>query len=186
MSKVILKTIANLQKGKTILYPTDTIWGLGCDATNNISVKKIYALKQRKKSKNLIVLMNSFEMLEEYVKFVPQKVRNYLEQHKEDSITVIYSAPINLATSIIAEDNTIAVRIVKEGLVNRLITEFGKPIVSTSANISNEKSPENYLSINPIIIKNVDYIVQSELDTISNSPSKIIKFERNEIIVLRD
>jgi len=186
MQETLLKAVLSLQKGEVILYPTDTIWGIGCDATNNTSVKKVYALKKRSANKSLIVLVDSFEMLEQYVEVVPQKIKNYLLQYSETPITVIYNFPKNLATNSIAKDNTIAVRIVKKGFINKLITAFGKPIVSTSANMSNQKSPKNYLEIDERIINNVDFIVNPSIAIKPKPPSKIIKLDKGEIIVLRE
>lgn len=183
--KIIDDSIAFLKKNKTILYPTDTIYGIGCDATNYNAVKKIYKIKQRKESKSLIILVNSFEMLQNHVENIPDKVKEYLKNASKPT-TVIYKNPKNLPQNVIAQDNTVAIRMVKTGFVYDLVSKFNKPIVSTSANISTELTPKNFKSISQKIIKNVDFVVSLPLETKNIKPSSIIRFIDNKIVFLRD
>ena len=173
-----------LQKSKTILYPTDTVYGIGCDATNEKAVAKIYKIKQREESKNLIILVNSFEMLQNYVEEIPQKIKEYLKNSTKPT-TVIYNNPKNLAKNLVAKDNTIAIRIVTKGFVYDLLNEFKKPIVSTSANVSGEPTPKDFKSISKTIIKNVDYVVSLPNQINTEKASTIIKLIDDEIQFLR-
>ena len=184
MLKLINNTINHLINGATILYPTDTVWGIGCDATNENAVKRVYQLKQRTASKSLIILVNNFEMLTKYVT-PPTEIIAYLSNTTE-SITVIYSNPRNLAQNLIAEDNTIAIRVVKDTFNNALISKYKKPIVSTSANTSGLPTPSNFSEIEETILNNVDYIVKLDLEFPNTKPSKIVKVVKGEIVVLRD
>ena len=183
-NQMLHKTSNILSQNKTILYPTDTIYGIGCDATSEKAVQKIYNIKQRQESKSLIVLVNSFEMLANYVEEIPVKIREYLQKTNKPT-TVIYSNPKNLATNVIANDNTIAIRIVTKGFVNELLQAFKKPIVSTSANISGEPTPKDFKSISKSIIKNVDFVVSLPTEKNSGKPSQIIRLIDNEIVFLR-
>lgn len=184
MLKTITHSIELLNTSKIILYPTDTVWGIGCDATDKVAVQKVYDLKQREDSKSLIILVDGFEMLSHYVESIPIQVIEFL-QDTNVPITVIYDNPINLAENVIATDNTIAIRIVKDSFCNTLIKQFGKPIVSTSANISKKKTPLNYTEIEKKITTKVDYIIPLFDIATNNKPSKIIKFKNDEIIILR-
>jgi L-threonylcarbamoyladenylate synthase len=178
------KTVKILSNQKTILYPTDTVWGIGCDATNQEAVNKIYAIKKRQESKSLIILVNSFEMLQDYVSEIPDKIKEFLKQTDKPT-TVIYDKPKNLAKNAIANDNTIAIRIVNKGFVNELLNQFKKPIVSTSANISGAKSPTDFKSISKSIINNVDFVVSLPSENKNSKPSQIIKLVDNKIVFLR-
>ena len=174
--------ICNLLKNKqTILYPTDTIWGIGCDATNVDAVKKIYDIKQREESKALICLVSSFEMLLSYVEDIPEQVHEILKEASKPT-TVIYNSPRNFASNLIAGDQTIAIRLVNKGFAHELIKTFGKPIVSTSANVSGNPSPKDFKEIDERILKGVDYVVNLP-DFKSNSlPSRIIKILENNTV----
>lgn len=171
---MIAKTIKILSESKTILYPTDTVWGVGCDATNEKAVAKIYKIKQRAESKSLIVLVDSWEMLLKYVEVIPNKVSCIIKGSSKPT-TVIYSNPKRLAKNVIANDNTIAIRIVTDGFTHDLIKEFGKPIVSTSANISGDLSPKSFEEINPTLLDSVDYIVNLPLENNNGIASQIVK-----------
>ncbi len=184
LRKEITNTIAALNKGATILYPTDTVWGIGCDATNEIAVEKIYAIKQRNKNKSLLILVNDFEMLQKYIPQISENVKLFLAKQTKPT-TVIYTNPIGLAQNTIAKDDTIAIRIVKNNFCSALIKEFGKPIISTSANISGSNTPINFKTINTKIINAVDYVVSVKNEQATNKSSKIIKFVENKIIILR-
>ena len=173
-----------LAEKKIILYPTDTIWGIGCDATKNKSVKRIFKIKQRKESKSLIVLVSDFEMLANYVFAVSNEVKLYLQSTTHPT-TVIYKNPKNLAKRAIASDNTVAIRIVSSSFAHDLIKTFGKPIISSSANISGKNPPKSFKDISKKIIKKVDYVANVKEDDYVKSPSKIITFKDGVVVVLR-
>lgn len=178
MSSSINNILNILDKSKTILYPTDTVWGIGCDATNEKAVAKIYQLKQRSDSKSMIILVDSWVMLENYIKEIPLKVNCILEGSSKPT-TVIYQNPIGLAKNVIASDNTVAIRIVKDGFAHDLIQQFGKPIVSTSANISGELTPKSFDEINPLLLDKVDYIVNLPLENPNGIASQIVRVSKN-------
>ncbi len=184
MQKLIIKTIRNLSEGKTILYPTDTVWGIGCDATNFDAVSTIYKIKQRVESKSLIVLVGSLSMLQEYVK-VSSVVKKILKNTTQPT-TIIYQNPKNLATNIIAKDNTVAIRIAQDDFCRKLIKKFGKPIVSTSANISGHSTPKSFKEIDNAILKQVDYIVDLHKDKLTQKSSTILKVDGDKVVVLRE
>lgn len=179
MEQEIQKCLEVLRNGGTILYPTDTIWGIGCDATNRKAVNKIYYLKKRLESKNLIVLLDDPLKLTRYVKTIPDIAWD-LMKNVDSPLTIIYPDAQNLAKNVIAEDNSIAIRIVKNEFCIHLIHEFGKPIVSSSANISGEPSPMVFKKISPEITGNVDYVVNLYQDQFQEvKPSRIIKIKAN-------
>lgn len=174
-----------LNNSKTILYPTDTVWGIGCDATNFKTVSKVFKIKQRRESKSLVLLVSSFNMLKNYVN-ISRNVIEILKKTKRPT-TIIYQNPKGLAKNVIASDNTVAIRIVQDEFCRKLIKRFGKPIVSTSANTSGSITPKSFKEIEPVILEQVDYIVNLHHDRINNKPSRIIKIEdNNSITVLRD
>ncbi|MEE3998860.1 L-threonylcarbamoyladenylate synthase [Tenacibaculum sp. FZY0031] len=174
-----------LLNGKTILYPTDTVWGLGCDATNESAVKKIYQLKNREESKSLIILVASIEMLQKHVGNIPEKALEILKTSVKPT-TIIYNNPKELAANAIAVDDTIAIRIPKDPFCIQLIKEFGKPIVSTSANVSGEPTPKSFSEISEAILKNVDYVVDLHQEKIAEKSSTILKIEGDDVIVIRE
>lgn len=178
IQKEVKNTINTLAKGQTILYPTDTVWGIGCDATNNEAIEKVFQIKKRNESKNLIVLVDSLQMLQDYVLEIPSKALEIIENNEKPT-TIIYSNPNGLAKKVIADDNTIAIRIVQDSFCKQLIKQFGKPIVSTSANISTKSTPKNYAEIDVEIINNVDYIVDLHKQKQSNKSSSIIKIHKD-------
>lgn len=185
MQEQIQKCIEVLKNDGIILYPTDTVWGLGCDATNEEAVKKIYEIKQREDSKSLITLVSSDAMLQKYVVEVPELAWDLIDLATKPT-TIIYPKAKNLASNVIAQDESIGIRMMKEGFCNQLVHKFGKAIVSTSANISGEPSPSYFQDISPKIISKVDFVVDSNLDDGSHQPSSIIKIGlRGEIEVLR-
>ena len=173
-----------LKQDKTILYPTDTVWGIGCDATSESAVKKIYQIKNRNESKSLIILVDSLAMLESIIKKIPSKALEIIKDTKRPT-SIIYDNPIGLAQNLIAADNTVAVRIVQDVFCKELIHQFGKPIVSTSANISGQATPANYSEINKNIKQNVDYIVK-RTPKFSKQPSRIIKISEDTITIIRE
>lgn len=182
---MIEETLEHLINGKTILYPTDTVWGLGCDATNSDAVKEIYKIKNREESKSLIVLVNSLKMLQEHVN-VPSQAVEILNKAVKPT-TIIYSNPKGIAANIInKEDNTLAIRIVQNDFCEELIEKFGKPIVSTSANVSGNPTPKSFSEVEQAILDSVDYIVNLQQDKVSGKSSTILKIEGEEIIVIRE
>ena len=176
-----------LQKGGVILYPTDTIWGLGCDAANEEAVKRIYAIKNRVDSKSMLVLMENAALLERYVDEVPDIAYDLIEL-SEKPMTIIYDGARNLARNLIAEDGSIGIRITTEAFSSDLIRRFKRPIVSTSANISGKSSPACFSEIEQEIIDAVDYVVKyRQEDTEKAAPSSIMKLGRGgEIKIIRE
>jgi len=177
---MINKIIKILNNGGVILYPTDTIWGIGCDATNSDAISKIYAIKRRKESKALISLVANKEQLSEYVSYIPKEAEN------KTPTTIIYdNIRGGLSKNLLAKDKTAGIRIVQDIFCRDLILTFGKPIVATSANISNEKYPKKYAEINESIINNVDYIVNLRKEDLMTSPSQILKVTKQSIQIIR-
>ena len=174
MKTEIENTIKVLASGGTIIYPTDTIWGIGCDATNDKAVAKVFDLKQRSESKSLIILVDSISMLQLYIPNIPDKIPSFLNKTKRPT-SVIYNDPKGLASNVVAADNTVAVRIVQNEFCKALIQKFGGPIVSTSANFSNQPSPARFDEIDPLLLKQVDYIVNLSAVESKNTASQIIK-----------
>ena len=171
-----------LRKGGVILYPTDTIWGLGCDATREDAVKRIYEIKQRSDSKSMLTLVDSTAQLERYVDELPEIAQDLIEC-SDKPLTIIYSGARNLAPNLIAADGTIGIRVTKEEFSQQLCRQFGKPIVSTSANFSGEPSPSNFSEINKELFRLIDYVVNYRRDEIQKSkPSSIIRLENNGVI----
>lgn len=186
MNSEIDAAIEVLKKGGIILYPTDTIWGIGCDATNETAVNKIYKIKKRADSKSLITLASNIDMVCKYVKQMPEIAISLLEVN-DKPMTIIYPGAIGLAKNVIADDGSVGIRVPDNEFCNKLITRFHKPIVSTSANISGEPSPDNYNDISDEILDAVDYIVDPDLDESTHSASQIIKVGlKNEIEIIRE
>jgi len=170
-----------LREGGIILYPTDTIWGLGCDATNEKAVEKIFQIKKRRESKSLIILVNGYSMLERYVRNIPDTASIILEV-ADKPITIIYPMGKHLATGICSEDGSVGIRICDDNFCNELITQFRKPVVSTSANYSEAFSPSIYPEIEEEIIRSADYVVKyRQEETKKNTPSSIIKIDNNGV-----
>ena len=179
MEQEIKRCIPVLKKGGIILYPTDTIWGIGCDATNEKAVSKIYKLKKRVETKSLIILLDSPDKLKGYVKQVPDIAWDLMNSI-ETPLTIIYPNAKNLPKNIVGEDNSIAIRLVKNDFCKTLIREFGKPIVSSSANISGDPAPLVFRCVSREIIKNVDYVVSLYQDVLKEvKASRIIKLNEN-------
>lgn len=175
-----------LRQKQIILYPTDTIWGIGCDATNEDAVSRIFKIKERDNSRSLVILVDNMVMLRKYVEEVPEKVRSLLANRTKPT-TVIYNNPKKLAKNVIANDNTVAIRIVKDDFCKSLIKKFDRPIVSTSANISGEPTPKTFSEISKPILLSVDYIVNLAKREVNLKSSTIIKIMKdNTIKVIRD
>lgn len=167
-----------LNAGKIILYPTDTIWGLGCDAMNKESIEKIYAIKQRVPDKPFIILVSDIEMLKSYVKDIHPRVETLLSHHTRP-LTVIYKAKKSIP-EILLDNGKVAIRVIMEEKIAELIRQFGRPIVSTSANISDEDFPENFDSINPKIKAEADYIFHHKRNVKEpGAPSVIASFSKS-------
>jgi len=174
-----------LHRGGIILYPTDTIWGIGCDATNPIAVEKIVKLKDRPDSKSFVVLVASQLEVLQYVSEVNHDIFSYLNRSPR-STTVIYDGSRGLADNVTAADGSVAIRICREEFCNQLIRQFGKPVVSTSANSSGNPSPALFSSVEDKIKRGVDYIVKyrQEEDTPA-TPSSIIRWRKGKVEVIR-
>lgn len=171
------KALSVLQAGGLILYPTDTIWGIGCDATNPGAVEKIFRLKGRDAGKSLIVLLDTEQKLQSYVQEVPDVAYDLIE-YAEHPLTIIYSNAKNLAPNVIHQDGSIGIRVVRHPFCQALIQRFRKPIVSTSANISGEPAPAGFDDITDPIRAGVDYIVDVDRsDRTPKKPSTIMKIE---------
>ena len=182
----IKKAVEVMRNGGVILYPTDTVWGIGCDATNAEAVAKVYKIKKRDDSKALICLVDSDARLQRYVRNAPEVAWNVMELATKPT-TVIFDNAVNLASNLIAEDGSIAMRITNEEFSKELCFRFQKPIVSTSANISGEPAPENYCDISEELINAVDYVCFSRRQEHKpHTPSSIIKIKNNgEIDIIR-
>ncbi len=170
----IEKTLAVLKRGGLILYPTDTVWGIGCDSSNPEAIDKIYKLKQREDSKSMICLVHDFKMLNQFVEEIPEVAYDILK-YADKPTTIIYDDPIRVSQNIIAPDNSLAIRIVNDTFAKTLVRKFRRPIISTSANVSGQKTPMTFKQISPEILEGVDYVVDFERNKKSHNPSAIIK-----------
>lgn len=179
MEEEIKNALEVLRKGGVILYPTDTVWGLGCDARNKDAVNKLFKIKQRAEYKSMVVLVCDNTMLNRYVKEVPAVAWDLLESATEP-LTIVYPGGRMLAENVIAADESVGIRLTKDPFCNTLIHKFGKPITSTSANISGEPAPSSFRDIKLDILNKVDYIVNlRQQETINAKPSTIIKVALN-------
>lgn len=181
------KILTILDNGGLILYPTDTIWGIGCDATNEEAIAKIYNLKQRDLNKPFVILVSSLKMLKSHVEHVHPKIETLLEYHKRP-LTVIYDQGKNLAPNAYHKNGSVAIRVVLDPLPKSIIDSYGKPIIATSANISDKPFPRNFGEISSDIIQGVDFVARSRQgDKSLGEPSIIVKLDEfGELIFLRD
>ena len=178
----IKESLTALKNGDIILYPTDTIWGLGCDATNPSAVKKIFKIKSRSENKSLLILVDGEAMLERYVQDIPEIVFE-LTGVSDSPLTIIYTKGINLAEGVCNVDGSVGVRICHDEFCSELIRRFRKPIVSTSANFSGKPSPKYYGEIEDLVINNVAYVVKyRQDDRQKQSASPVIRIEQNGTI----
>ena len=185
-AKDIENCLGELKRGGLILYPTDTVWGIGCDATNEKAVEKIYKLKRRSDEKAMIVLVADEKDIMQHVAAPDLSLFDYLDKATKPT-TVVYEGALGFADNIVAKDGSIAIRICKDEFCRQLIKRFRKPIVSTSANISGMPAPKFFKEISDEIKSGVDYIVQyKQQDETSAQPSSLIKWENGKIIVLRN
>lgn len=177
MKTEINNALEVLKNGGLILYPTDTIWGIGCDATNEEAVERVFKLKGRDAGKSLIVLLDTENKLESFIKEVPPIAYDLIE-YSEKPLTIIYSGAKNLASNVIHADGSVGIRIPRHEFCRQLIQRFRKPVVSTSANVSGKPSPANFSEISEEIIRGVDYVVGLQQNDVSSvSPSTIMKLE---------
>ena len=171
-----------MREGGVILYPTDTIWGIGCDATNEDAVRRVYEIKQRQDSQAMLVLVDSSVKVDFYVRDVPEVAWDLIEL-ADKPLTIIYSGARNLAANLLAEDGSVGIRVTNEDFSKRLCQQFRKAIVSTSANISGQPSPKNFSEISEEVKSAVDYIVGYRQEEMSNpKPSSIIKLDKGGVI----
>lgn len=186
MIEDIKAALEALQKGGVILYPTDTVWGLGCDAGNEEAVKRIYAIKKRTDSKSMLVLMENAALIDRYVSEVPEIAYDLIEL-TEKPLTIVFNGAKNLARNLVADDGSIGIRITTEAFSSDLIRRFKRPIVSTSANLSGKPSPDCFNEIDKLIIDAVDYVVKyRQDDTRKTVPSSIMKVgSGGEIKIIR-
>ncbi|PKP26161.1 MAG: threonylcarbamoyl-AMP synthase [Bacteroidetes bacterium HGW-Bacteroidetes-2] len=174
-----------LKNGGVILYPTDTVWGIGCDATNATAVSKIYKLKNREETKAMICLVSDIKMLEKHIDTVPEAAYDIIE-YADKPTTIIYDNPAGVAENLIGIDNTLGIRIVSKGFSHQLVKYFRRPIVSTSANKSGEITPRNFKEISADILASVDYVVNLPNEKSQAKPSSIIQIKKDgQVHVIR-
>lgn len=182
MNEEIKKACQVMREGGVILYPTDTIWGIGCDATNEEAVRRVYEIKRRADSKAMLVLVDSAVKVDFYVQDVPEVAWDLIEL-ADKPLTIIYSGARNLAPNLLAEDGSVGIRVTGEEFSKRLCQQFRKAIVSTSANVSGQPSPQNFSEISDEIKAVVDYIVDYRREeTAQARPSSIIKLDKGGVI----
>lgn len=182
MNEEIKKACQVMREGGVILYPTDTIWGIGCDATNEEAVRRVYEIKRRADSKAMLVLVDSAVKVDFYVQDVPEVAWDLIEL-ADKPLTIIYSGARNLAPNLLAEDGSVGIRVTSEEFSKRLCQQFRKAIVSTSANVSGQPSPQNFSEISEEIKSAVDYIVDYRREeTTQAKPSSIIKLDKGGVI----
>jgi len=179
MTDEINKALDILKDGGLILYPTDTIWGIGCDATNRDAVERIYRIKKRDDSKSMLILLDSENRLPSYVREVPEVAWELIEA-ADRPLTIIYPGAKNIAANLVADDGSAGIRITRDPFCKSLISRFRKPLVSTSANISGQPAPSIFSEITSEIRDSVDYIVRWRQEDIKKSaPSSIIKLDNS-------
>ena len=181
MEKELQTALSHLKNGGIILYPTDTVWGLGCDATNASAIQRIYKLKQRAETKSMICLVDSLNMLERHVSKVPDMAYEIMKLATKPT-TIIYDNPRGIDQSLVAADNSIAIRLTSNAFCKALIQKLRKPLVSTSANISGNPAPSSFKEIDDDILKGVDYVVNLQSQNKGSKPSSIIRLKNNGIV----
>ena len=187
MQEDIKKALDVLYNGGVILYPTDTIWGLGCDATNEQAIERLYSIKERDPGKSMLILLDSESRVDRYVEDMPDIAWDLMEV-TDKPLTLIYHQARNLPDKLVASDGSIGIRVTQDPFCQELLRRFKKPIVSTSANLSNKPSPGNFKEIDPTLIRSVDYVVKWRQDEKKkSSPSSIIKVgPGGEVKVIRE
>ena len=178
------KIIKMLEAGQLLLAPTDTVWGILCDATNANAVSKVYDLKKRPDSKAMVCMVSDIEMLKKYITDFPKNINEYINDQRPT--TVIYNNPVGIAKNAVSKEGTVAIRIVNHHFCTPLISRFGKPLISTSANISGRPHPQIFSDVDNEILLGVDHIVELDQDKSNLNPSRIIKINPGgEISLLR-
>ena len=186
MKEEIEKSLEILHSGGLILYPTDTVWGIGCDATDPAAIKKIFTLKERSDSKTMLCLVSDDAMLERHVEKVPDLAYDILDL-ADKPVTIVYDKPQGVAQNLIAEDNTLAIRVASDSFCKSLIQKLRKPIVSTSANLAGAPTPASFDEISDHILKGVDYVVNLKREGVRSTPSSIIKLSNDGTVqVIRE
>lgn len=177
MKTEIKNSLKIIKKGGNILYPTDTVWGIGCDATNTKAVSKIFALKSRPEKKSFIILLDDISKIKDYVEHFPPQVKDLILSYNRP-LTIVFPGAKNLAKNLISDDGTIAIRIVSHPFCKNLIKEMGKPLVSTSANVSGTPTPNVFREIADYFKEKVGYVVNiDQHKLIPTSPSTVIKID---------
>ncbi len=186
MENDIINSLKVLLNGGVILYPTDTIWGLGCDATNRAAIKRVYEIKRRQDKYSMLILLNSIGQLDNYVTQIPNEAIKLIESSAQP-VTIIYPSAQNLPQNILADDRSIGIRITEDPFCSELISRFGKPLVSTSANLSGGRNPGNFSEIEDEVIPEADYVVRwRQNDNTRSVPSTIYKVnDKGGIILIR-
>lgn len=173
---IVAACIRVLENGGTLLYPTDTVWGIGCDATNAEAVARVFAIKNRPDTKALICLVGSDRQLEQLIPEVPQAAWDIMDL-SEKPVTIVYDNPRGVAPNLVAPDQTLAVRLTSHPFCRELLRRFRRPLVSTSANLSGAPTPQRFSEIDPAILNAVDYVVPLEQDNLKSTPSSIIQLK---------
>jgi len=181
------RVVSVLENDGMILFPTDTIWGIGCDACNPTAIERIYNLKKRDRSKPFVLLVDSIEMLKRYIVQIPPRIQTLLSYHTRP-LTVIYAQGQNLPANAMAAEGSVAIRLVQDELCKQLIRAYDRPIVATSANISNEPFPANFGEISSDVIQGVDYVFQHRRDDkTQREPSVIVKYNgKGDLVFIRE
>ena len=175
----IQQAVDVMRRGGIILYPTDTVWGIGCDARNAEAVKRVFALKRRDDSKALICLVDSANRMQQYSRSIPDVAWDLID-YAERPLTLIVDDAINLAPNLVAQDGSIAIRVTRERISHDLCYRFQKAVVSTSANLSGQPAPRNFMEISPEIIQGVDYVMKArQNDVTKGKPSQIVKISKD-------
>ncbi len=186
MENDIINSLKVLLNGGVILYPTDTIWGLGCDATNKAAIERVYDIKRRQDKHSMLILLSDIEEMSKYVTQIPREAVKLIES-SVNPVTIIYPSAQNLPQNILAEDQSIGIRITEDPFCSELIRRFGKPLVSTSANISGSPNPANFSDIEDEVILEADWVVRwRQNDNTRSVPSTIYKVnDKGGIIIIR-
>ncbi len=178
---IVQDAVSHLKKGNSILYPTDTIYGIGCDATNYDAVNEIYKIKERDASKPFIVLVDSFQMLDQYIEEVPDMAWEVLKLNKKP-LTIVFDRPKGVAENLIGSDNSLAVRVTNDPLCRAIIRGLRKPIVATSANITGSPAPLHFADISQELVDKIDHVVDLPLVAKNVKPSAIMKIANNGVV----
>lgn len=174
----VREAVSALKKGKTLLYPTDTIYAIGCDATNYDAVEEVYKIKERDPSQSFIILVDSFDMLDRYIEEVPDMAWQVLKLNKKP-LTIVYDRPKAIAENLVRKDNTLAIRVTNDPVCRAIMKGLRKPIVSTSANLSGEKTPVGFIDISEDLKSRIDHILDLPLAKTNVPPSSIIKISND-------